>query len=196
MAAAFNAAACVLESAGTGGLRNPQRRSQPKNQCGAKRQDDRKGDNARVQAHIIEPGNIRRNQLHEQPYACDRKWKSDNPTQNRKQHAFGQELPYESCPAGSDSRSNSNFIRARRRPRQQQVGDVGAGYEQHHPDHAQQYKKHQAGIAYDRILQRQYSSAPSVIAIRILLLERFGDSLDLSAGLPYGSTLLQPPDDG
>ena len=60
------------------------------------------------------------------------------PPIEREQHAFGEQLADDAAAAGADGGADGDLARAAGGARQQQVGDVGAGDQQHAADRAQQ----------------------------------------------------------
>ena len=76
----------------------------------------------------------------------------------RQHEAFGQELSDHTAPAGAERQTNGELTLAGKRPRQQQVADIGAGQEQHEYHRGE----HQREDRHQRCLQpglRQKSSA-------------------------------------
>ena len=69
------------------------------------------------------------------------------PPSKRKRKAFCQQLPDDLSAAGSQSRTGCKFALSRRGSRQQQVGHIGAGDEQHESDGPKQNQQWKARIA-------------------------------------------------
>ena len=59
----------------------------------------------------------------------------------RQQDALGEQLPYQSPASCPERQTYGDLALPHAGPRQQQVGHVGAGDEQHQPDHGHQQKQ-------------------------------------------------------
>ena len=73
----------------------------------------------------------------------------------RQHGALDQPLPHDRAAAGAEREADRHFLLPRRAARQQQVRDVGAGDQQHEPDHAHQHQNRR------RELLAQIRLAPS-----------------------------------
>ena len=67
---------------------------------------------------------------------------------------FGEELAQQADPAGAERRAHGQLRLARRRAREQQVGDVGARHEQHEPDGAEQDQERRPHVAEHHVGER------------------------------------------
>ena len=76
--------------------------------------------------------------------------------------------------------------------REQKVGDVRAGDEQHATDRAEQRIQHRAHIAHAVILHPHHENAPAFVGIGILLRELRGEHFEFRPGLLHRHARLQP----
>ena len=65
----------------------------------------------------------------------------------RQQHRFDEQLPDDVPSAGAERDADADLVRAMGGARQQQVGDVRAGDQQHEADRAHQRPEQQCGAA-------------------------------------------------
>ena len=82
------------------------------------------------------------------------------------EHALGQELADEPPAAGPQRGADRDLARARRGAGEQQVGDVGAGDEQHEADRAQQEEESRADVAHQLSASEVVTSSISALAGR------------------------------
>jgi hypothetical protein len=75
---------------------------------------------------------------HREPRECE----SEGAAGRREHDAFCKELPHQPPPAGADREPHRHLAPARARPRQQQVGDVGARDRQHRADDPEEQPRH------------------------------------------------------
>ena len=71
----------------------------------------------------------------------------------RQHDPFGQELPQQPPASGAERRADRELPLPRLGARQQQVGEIGAGDEQHEPDRALQHPQRRADAADEVVLQ-------------------------------------------
>ena len=82
----------------------------------------------------------------------------------RDQHALGEQLPHDAAAAGAERRADGDFPLTHRRAREQQVGDVGAGNQQHQADRAHHRDDDQPDLGWAPIVaQRPRRRAPALI---------------------------------
>src|SRR5262249_19515761 len=74
---------------------------------------------------------------------------------DRQQYTFGKQLPHDARPPRPDGRTDRQFLPPIGRSRQQQIGEVGAGDQQHQRDHAPENKKGEPKILNQLIAQRR-----------------------------------------
>ena len=90
-------------------------------------------------------------------------------------------------PARAERGAQGELRAPRGAPHQQQVGDVGAGDEQHQPDRAEQDQQRRPGVLHDVVVQR-HRPDPEVRGrvLLELLPELGGDPVHLGLGLGEG----------
>ena len=89
----------------------------------------------------------------------------------REHQAFGQHLAHQAAALGAERGAQADLALARRAARQQQVGDVDAGDEQHQRDRADQREQRRAQLADQLFLQREDHHRAAGIELRLFLLE-------------------------
>ena len=108
------------------------------------------------------------------------------PPRDRQEHALGQQLSGEAAAAGAERRPHRQFLLPRQRPRQQQVGDVGARDQQHESHRRAQHDERETDTPDCLLLQRQHAkrqSAVGGIEIRMVPPQVRGESLELGSRL-------------
>ena len=100
-----------------------------------------------VDAHLAEAGQVGGRQRHQPLHEQGRERQAEAPGRSAEDGALGQQLPYDTAPAGSERGAQRDLARARRGAGEQQVRDVGARDEQHDAHGA-----HQAPTASVRTL--------------------------------------------
>ena len=103
----------------------------------------------------------------------------------RQEQALGQKLADEPRAPGAERRANGHLAVARRRAREHQVGDVGAGDEQHEPDRAEQHEQRDAHVADDVVEQRLFAQRPAAapVVVRIHFEHTRGDGGEIGVEL-------------
>jgi hypothetical protein len=109
-----------------------------KKDAGRQRDRKRKRQDAPVQAYGICHRQIRSGQDAHGAHGNKRQQQARDPTQQRKHHAFGQDLTHDSQPAGPKRRADGNFPLAHGGAGEEHVGRVGAGDQQHEAHSDQQ----------------------------------------------------------
>ncbi len=98
------------------------------------------------------------------------------------QQALGDELTDHPPPARAQRRADRELARPRRRPRQQQIGDVGAADRQHEADHAEKQDRGNAEVAANQgAMHRLDRDASSLVGVRKLLRQSLSDARHLGA---------------
>src|SRR5262249_62263688 len=106
---------------------------------------------------------------------------SESSPDQRKQSAFSQKLPYDSCPARSQSGSHCNLSLTRRSTREQHMRDICACNQKDETDRAEQYQQGRTKIANDFVLQG--SNSDISVRARILSFKPSADRCHLGSGL-------------
>jgi hypothetical protein len=110
------------------------------NRAGSERQTERERGHSPVDMCVIEARDSMRCQCHQSAATPCGQRQSDHSGANRKQHAFGQQLPDDSPSARTQRRPQCNLSRAGRTARQQQIGHIGAGDQQYQKHGTEQYR--------------------------------------------------------
>ena len=106
--------------------------------------------------------------------------------------ALGQELADQPSPAGSERRPDGELALPRGAGGQQQVGQVGAGDEQHDADGRSEHQQAAPRSSHHRLEQRRHPHRLAVVAGRELLLQAGGDGGEVGARLVERRRRRQP----
>ena len=118
---------------------------------------------------------------------------TDDAADEREENALDEQLPDDAPPGGAEREANGNFARPMRRARQQQIGDVRAGDEQHERDGAHQRPENSFDLrAQDAIEEGGHDGADVLVAVLILRRELVRDAFHLAARLLESRTVRQP----
>ena len=98
----------------------------------------------------------------------DREHEAEHSTHQAQEDALDEQLPDDAPARGAEGHPDGDLARAVRRSRQQQVGDVRAGDQQHEGHRGEQHEERLPGIAHDGFLQRHHRHALLAVADRIL----------------------------
>jgi hypothetical protein len=113
----------------------------------------------------------------------------------RRQHqALGQQLPHDPAAARAHCRSHRQFLRAHRTARQQQVGDIAAGDQQHQADGTEQDEQLLAIVADEVAGEVEHRGAALGQIVGMRLPQLLGKLHQLRARLFHGHAWLQPRD--
>jgi hypothetical protein len=92
----------------------------------------REGENEAVDVDLVRTGQQSRwGHCHQRAHAGHGQRDAYRTTEARQQNALGEQLPDEARSVGAERDAHCHFMPARRGAHQQQVGNVGAGDEQH-----------------------------------------------------------------
>ena len=195
-AVARAAAPAFLEHAVQIDRRGVHRRRQPEQQSGQQRYDQREHHDRRIDPDLIRPGEIARVERGHRPDAPEGQPQAQHAAGEREQQALGQELAHESLPAGSQRGAHRDLLRPRGRAGEQQVGDVGAGDQQHEPHRTQEHQQGRPDRSGRAVAQRCGEQAPiRGVGIGVLGLELLGQGADLRRRLLHGHADPQPGDE-
>ena len=78
----------------------------------------------------------------------------------REEGAFGEQLPHEPRPRGAEGDPYGDFALAVRCPREQQVGHVGAGHQQHEDHRARENRQRLTHVSDQQLLEGQETDGP------------------------------------
>jgi hypothetical protein len=107
------------------------------------------------------------------------------------QHTFGQQLLHDAPAAGAERSTQRDLLGPAVGAHQQQVGQVGAGDEQHQRDGAEQHQQRQPRVADQILLQRHDQRTPVLVLSGILLRQACGQRIQVGLGLRHRNTGLQ-----
>ena len=133
---------------------SPQRRRKTEQQAGQNRDREREREHGSVERDRLEPWNVSRI---DRPHDLEgglRDQQTGGATEQPQEQALRQELADEPLPARAKRRAYGDFLLTAGRPREQQVGDVHAGNEQHERHESQQHQHGQPNISDDGLDQR------------------------------------------
>ena len=124
----------------------------------------------------------------------------DHDAQRSAEHAedrgLDDELGHDARPGRTEGGAHRELAPAGGAAHQEQVGDVGAGDEQHQPDRSQQQAQHRGGAPADFLGQRAHVHAGvGAVRIRIRHAQLPGDGLEVVGNLPDGDSRFHPSDD-
>ena len=108
-------------------------------------------------AALPEAGNATRTDTDQQSNPGESQNQTQQATRQRENQALGEQLPDDLAAAGAESRPRGELTLPGRGPRQQKIGYVRAGDQQHEADSSEQNHKWEASIADDRLLERNHT---------------------------------------
>ena len=161
------AAHAVLQRVVEIGPRRRHRRCEAEEHGRGERDEHREGQDPAVERRRLEPWNGellggRREQRLKTPGRDEHAAGRAGP---RERDALDEQLPHEPETAGAERRPHRQLALPRRRARQEQVGDVGAGDEQHEADRAGQRAERRPHGADQLFPKRHHVRGPAGIAI-------------------------------
>ncbi len=159
--------------------RGLQRGHEAKDDAGDHGQDHREHRDRPLHANQVGAREAGHRGTGEQRNAPRRHQQTNSGADARQHHALDNQLADEAPASGSDRGADGHLLLAAYSPRQQQVGHVGAGDEQHQRDRAQQEEQRRSHVLHHLILQRRHHGAHVAIRFRELLLECERDALQL-----------------
>ena len=114
---------------------------------------------------------------------------------DRQDEALDQQLTDEPPAAGAERRADADLALARARAREEQIGDVRAGDEQHDRDRAEQHQHPRLGARADEVIaQRPHACATVLVPVGMGRLERRSDLVHLRLRLLERDARLQSRD--
>ena len=129
-------------------------------------------------------------------YAGLRQDESNGCAQKRDHQALGQQLPDQATAPGSDRQAHGDLARACPRPAQQQVGDIGAGNQQHDSDQPEQHARQQGvkrRIVHSHLKLGPHGRRVIAIRVRVGLFEPLPNHGSLGVGACEAQPGLQAP---
>ena len=139
-------------------LRDPaarrlQRRQNAEGEAGQERRGQREEGDRAVEAHVLEAWNVCRLRGDQGSGSPERDRESGRAAGEAEDERFGEKLTEQPSAAGAERDPHREFGPARRRAREQQVGHVGAGDEEHEADSAEEDEQRRTYRADHQILQ-------------------------------------------
>ena len=132
-----------------------------------------KPDHRQIERDLIEPRN--RNAIgdeREQPaMERDRQRETGDAARKRQQHAFRQHLAQQPAALRAERGAQAQLALAHRAARQQQVGDVDAGDQQHEQHRAAEDEQRRADLLDGLLVNRHQRDRPAGVALRRFLFE-------------------------
>src|SRR5262245_25987943 len=165
---------------------------QAENKASEDRDPRGESQHALIKPDLSRPWNAVRADGQNQIDSPPRQRHAESPSSHGQQYALSQQLPHDAPSAGAHRHTHGDFSLPRRSARQQQVGHVRAGDQQHASDGAQQDQQRRPDIANDGVSQRRDRHAIALIGVGILFFQRYRDVLHLGASLLDRGARLQP----
>src|SRR6267143_3523417 len=176
-------------------------RDDAEDQAGQKRDGDRKSKHAGIEREIDRTVEKKRRPEGPQDFASPEGYQQPGQSAEQRKHgAFGQKLPDQAGAPRAHRRANAQFFFAFGGLREQQIGQVDAGDQQHQADHAHQHAAGERKLPplidpQRRFVQRKEFHGAALVVARILFLEAGGDGLHGRARLGNADLRLQAADD-
>ena len=114
----------------------------------------------------------------------------DRSAEDAEQHALHQQLPHQPLPARAERGSDRHFLLARRRPREKQVGDVGAR-DQEDEGHRPEQHEHGASDVADDLLEERHDADRERLVAFVFLPDTRGNHLDVRLRLGHRHARLE-----
>ena len=170
-AAARGAAPAVLERVGHVRERQLERWRETHQQARHEREPRREREPGAVDPHLVQPRRVGRGHGHEHVHAPDARHQARDTAGHGHDQALGHELTQHPPPAGAQGDARRQFAAAARGPRHQQVGDVGAGHEQHERHGTGQGKQRRPDPSRDALAQGLHQDAGLRVVVGMLRFE-------------------------
>ena len=116
---------------------------------------------------------------------------AENAAGQGEQHAFSQQLAHDARAAGSQCGADRELAFADGGAHQQQIGDIGAGDQQHQSYRAQHHQQRIARVADDAVAQWSNRKIRSPIGVRELTVVLRARRPQLGVGLRHGDARLE-----
>ena len=184
-AVSLNAAAAGFERVVHVAAGRSERGRQAKQQPGQQREDERKHEDAAVQANGFEPGDVARIDRARDLEAHLGDGQPEGPADERDRRAFEEQLPDDAGAIGAERRPDRDFPPAARGARQQQIRDIRTGDEKHQADRSEQHQDRLARVADDLIEQRHDADREALVPL-VLLANTARRGADVGLRLRHG----------
>ena len=123
-----------------------------------------------------------------------REQQAEGRANGRQQQAFGEQLANQAPPPGAERRADRDFP-SRPGAREQEVGDVRAGDEQHDQDRGGEHLQRAADVAHEQLLERDQTDVPLRSILDRDVGQRGEGGFERGTRLLDGDVRFQPPDD-
>ncbi len=181
------------------GARGRERGREAEDDAGQKRQAEGEEEYVRVERELTQVGHARElrrgYQRDEQVGAPQREHEPRAAAHEREQHALRQKLTHHAPARSAERRPQRDLFAPRRRAREQEVGDVGAGDQKHEADRAQEREEDGPKLPDELLLQRHDADAGARVRLRVVRRDARGDRLHLRARRLKARARLQTRDD-
>jgi len=174
------------------GTRTAQRRGQAKQHASGHGHERRHGEHREVEADVGDARHLGRRRSDEQVHTPAGQQGAGSPARQRQDHALDQRLADEPPARRAERGPNRQLPLARGRPGEHQVGDVGAGDEQHERHGAEDDENRPPGAADHLLHQRHHRRAPPGVKGRIVQLELMRDAGHFGLGALDRDAILEP----
>ena len=138
---------------------------QAKDDAGEDRYGERERENRSVDAEHVEPRDVAGI---DRPYDIEtrqRDQQADRPAHQAEQHALEKQLSHQALPRRAERGADRHFFLAAGGTRQQQVGDIRAGDQQHERDRSEEHEHCPAHVADDLLEQRNDADGKRPVAL-------------------------------
>ena len=175
------------------------RRHDAERESGGHRQPEREGQHPAVERDLARPGRQQAGERHQQVEARPGEHQSEHAPNEGQQRGLGEQLRQETSATGAERRPERQFPLASQHPGQREVGDIGAGDQQHQGSGAQQNQQHRTGVAGQLLAERRGDGGVAgvgLIDLGEVLLEPAGHRGQVGAELLDGHPGPQPAERG
>ena len=156
--AGAGAVAALLQGGVEVGARGAEGREESEEDAGEQRDGEGEGEYAPIDADggavFANTGQAGGTHGQQGAHAHEAEQQAKNAASDGEQHAFGEQLADDACPAGSECGADRKFAFASGGADQQKIGHVGAGDEKHEADRAKQHQQRLAHVANDTVAER------------------------------------------
>ena len=175
--------------------RQAQRRHEPGRNGDGAGQRDGEYDRDPIDVQRVDPHHLAWAKAREAAHRAVGECESQGPRGRRQQQGLNQQLADQTRAARTERAAHGELLTARRSARQQQVGHVDAG-DQEHRDYRRAKQSDGRTHVTDQVLaQRDHFRAHALVRARVLLLDDRGDRIHLRLRLFDRDAVLQPTDD-
>jgi len=153
---------------------------------GATRKDgerESEAENGVVDVDAVDSRELGRQECGEDANAVIRESDAGESANHAEDERLAEELAHEARTAGAERGADGNFARARCRPREQKIGDVGARNQKDEADGTEQDEQGCLHFTDEKIAQRYHANRPAVVVLGIIFREPRGDGVELGFGL-------------